>query len=253
MPSPHKMAIAADFEALLDKALAALPCFAGAEEKRLAPLLPKDFVLAGNYIKSFPQHGFSVSNSINESEQYLLSPTCCYPVFFDLQNSRHGQSIKVTHKNLCFRCEEYYAAGIRQIAYMMREYILMCEDLEEVTTWIEAVKTEVAQMLRGLGLTVDVEVATDPFFNSNDYKQKFQRDQNLKSEFVVGGVACGSVNLHLKAFSHACNIVSHEGKDYYSACFGLGYDRVYHQYLAAQAALTGTAQGAPEMGDLEHV
>ncbi len=232
----YPLAISANFEALLDKRLAALPCFAGAEEKRLAPILPKDFVLASNYFKSFPQHGFQVSNSIQEREQYLLSPTCCYPVFHDLSDSRHGKTLLVTHKNLCFRCEEYYEMGVRQISYLMREYIFMCEDLEEVITWIEIVKSEVALMLRGLGLTVSVEVATDPFFNSNDYKQKFQRDQSLKHEFLVQGVACGSVNLHLKAFSKSCNIRSREGKDYYSACFGLGYDRGYHQYLTFQNA-----------------
>lgn len=251
MPNPFQMAISPDFEAVLDKALAGLSCFTGAEEKRLAPMLPREFVLAGNYIKSFPQHAFQVSNSINEAEQYLLSPTCCYPVFYDLKDTKHGQSLKITHKNLCFRCEEYYASGMRQISYMMREYILMCEDLAEVTGWIETVKTEVAQMLRDLGLTVDIEVATDPFFNSNDYKQKFQRDQNLKHEFVIGGVACGSVNLHLKAFSHSCNITSNDGRDYYSACFGLGYDRVFHQYQEARKAALGAGDPQAKAEALE--
>jgi len=252
MSSPHEMAVSPAFEAVLDQALAGLPCFVGATEKRLAPLLPEKFVLAGNYIKSFPQHGFSVSNSVNEDERYLLSPTCCYPVFYDLKDSQHAESLLVTHKNLCFRCEEYYKPGIRQIAYTMREYILMCERLEDVAAWIEGVKAEVAEMLQGLGLSVDVEVATDPFFNSDDYKQKFQRDQNLKHEFVIGGVACGSVNLHLKAFSRSCNITSHGGHEYYSACFGLGYDRVYHQY---QASLERQAQEKPAIrtGELEHV
>lgn len=235
MKKSHTMAVSPEFEVILDDALANLPCFSGAIEKRIAPLLPEDFVLAGNYIKSFPQHGFSVSNSIKDEERYLLSPTCCYPVFYDLRDSQHAEKLLITHKNLCFRCEEYYEPGVRQIAYTMREYILMCEKLEDVTIWIEQVKSAVAEMLRSLDLTVDVDVATDPFFNSDDYKQKFQRDQNLKHEFVVGGIACGSVNLHLKAFSRSCNITSNSGQDYYSACFGLGYDRVFHQYQMSQS------------------
>lgn len=253
MPSQHQMAISAKFERVLDEALAKLECFSNAEEKRLAPMLPRDFVLSANYIKSFPQHGFNVSNSVNPEEKYLLSPTCCYPVFYDLQNSCHGKSILITHKSLCFRCEEYYASGLRQISYMMREYILMCENLDEVCAWIEQVKAQTVSMLSGFGLSVAVEVATDPFFNADDFKQKFQRDQNLKHEFVIGGVACGSVNLHLKAFSKSCNITSHEGNDYYSACFGLGYDRVYHQYCMVQEAEKVADEPSVSEGNLKHV
>lgn len=230
----HPMMITSDFEAQLDQGLAQLACFAGAEEKRLAPMIPKEFVLASNYIKSFPQHGFEVSNSIQTDEQYLLSPTCCYPVFHELTDTTHAGPVKITHKNLCFRCEEYYEKGLRQISYLMREYIMICEDLNDVTAWIEEVKIAVRDYLTSLGLDVFVEVATDPFFNANDYKQKFQRDQNLKHEFLVNGVAVGSVNLHLKAFSHSCKIRSDNGNDLYSACFGLGYDRVHYQYLEAQ-------------------
>lgn len=231
------LAISADFEALLDERLAALDCFSKATEKRLAPMLPKDFILAGNYIKSFPQHGFLVHNPVREGEEYLLSPTCCYPVFHDLIGSTHGDDLKITHKNFCFRSEDYYKKGVRQISYLMREYIYFNRDLDAVSNWISGVKDQVAGMLRGLGLNVSVDVATDPFFNSNDYKEKFQRDQNLKHEFVVGDVAVGSVNLHLKAFSKACGIRTEDGVEYYTACFGLGYDRVFHQYLVTKGTV----------------
>lgn len=253
MLPPYQILLTPQFERTLDDALAGLDCFAGAEEKRFAPMLPRDFVLAGNYVKSFPQHGLNVSNSISPKEEYLLSPTCCYPVFYDLRNSKHGESILITHKNLCFRCEEYYAPGLRQISYTMREYILMSEDLNEVNNWIDQVKAQVTQMLLDLGLETSLEVATDPFFNANDYKQKFQRDQNLKHEFVIGGIACGSVNLHLKAFSRSCNITSLNGRDLYSACFGLGYDRVYYQHCAAQDIAECAGDLRASKGNLEHV
>jgi len=41
-------------EAQLDAALAELPCFATPAELYLSPLLPKSFVLAQQYIDSFP-------------------------------------------------------------------------------------------------------------------------------------------------------------------------------------------------------
>lgn len=232
------LAIDATFERRLDHDLSCLPCFGGAIERRHAPLLPRDFVLAANYLKSFPQHGFTLDNAIQPDEQYLLSPTCCYPVFHALRGTTHAETTLITHKNLCFRCEDYYETGTRQISYMMREYIMLSPDLDRISAWIEDVKTEVATYLTSLGVKVEVEIATDPFFNANDYKQKFQRDQNLKSEFVVNGVACGSVNLHLRAFAKACAIESDDGAPMYTACFGLGYDRIYHQFLLAQQADT---------------
>lgn len=227
----HSMAISRAWENKLDTHLAALPCFADAQEKVVSPMLPQSFILAEKYIQSFPQHAFTVSNSQQASEKYLLSPTCCYPVFLLLKNTQLDGDTLITHKNICSRCESYYAEGERQITFLMREYIFFSDDLTKVQRWIESVKQEVSTMLAGLGLKVNVEKATDPFFNANDFRQKFQQDQNLKSEFLIGNVACGSVNLHLKAFSKSCDIKSSNGDDLYSACFGLGYDRVYKQHL----------------------
>ncbi|ENU36992.1 MULTISPECIES: hypothetical protein [Acinetobacter] len=227
----HSLAINRNHELFLDEQLANLKCFKGADEKLLSPMLPQSFILAEKYIKSFPQHAFTVSNSIQVNEKYLLSPTCCYPVFNSLKNTSLNGDTLITHKNYCSRCEDYYQEGERQITFLMREYIFFSEHLENVQNWIERVKEEVTEMICSLGLEVEVEKATDPFFNANDFRQKFQENQNLKSEFIVNGLACGSVNLHLKAFSKSCSITSGEGNDLFSACFGLGYDRIHKQFL----------------------
>lgn len=226
----HEMAIDRGFEQTLDRILEKLACFEGATEKVLSPMLPAEFVLAENYLKSFPQHGFTASNSIHINDNYLLSPTCCYPVFHSLRDAALEAITLITHKNLCFRSEDYYAKGERQISFLMREYIFFSDDLELVNRWIEEVKEQVLAAISELGLSVRTECATDPFFNANDYKQKFQENQNLKSEFLIDDLAVGSVNLHLKAFSRSCNINNKEGNSVYSACFGLGYDRIYHKY-----------------------
>lgn len=230
----HELVVPDSFVSMLDSGLGGLRCFSGAEERSYSPFLPRGFVLAKNYVNSFPQHAFLVENGVHAEERYLLSPTCCYPVFHALSGSRVSNGLMVTHKGYCFRCEEYYKTGVRQISYLMREYILLCEDLEVVTEWIEGVKRDVFAFISGLGLRVSVVKATDPFFNVDDYKEKFQRDQGLKHEFVINDVAVASVNLHLKAFSKSCEITSGDGKSLYSACFGLGYDRLYHQVFLAK-------------------
>lgn len=228
------MAIDRQFEAMLDRLLAALPCFQQAFETAISPMLPETFVLAKNYFKSFPQHGFLASNALQEKERYLLSPTCCYPVFHAMMDTKLEGETLITHKNICFRCEEYYESGERQITFLMREYVFFSESLDVINDWIDRVKQEVSLMITELGLDVKIEKATDPFFNINDFKLKFQESQNLKSEFIIDQIACGSVNLHLKAFSKACNIHSATDKQVYSACFGLGYDRIYQKYVEQQ-------------------
>lgn len=227
----HTMAIKREFESKLDQGLAELKCFEGAVEKMVSPLLPMRFILASKYVSSFPQHAFTVSNRMQAGEDFLLSPTCCYPIFHTMQSSRLEGNTLITHKNQCFRCEKYYVEGERQISFLMREYIFFSDDLNTVQRWVSDVKSDVRLMLVNLGLEVDIERATDPFFNSDDFRLKFQESQELKSEFLINGVACGSVNLHLKAFSRSCDIKTQDGEDLYSACFGLGYDRVYQQYL----------------------
>ena len=231
----HFMAITPAFEKKLDEGLASLSCFSNAEEEKYAPMLPQDFILASNYIKSFPQHGFTVGNSIQEGEKYLLSPTCCYPVFNGKRGTRVSGETLITHKNMCFRCEEYYEPGTRQISFLMREYIMFSSDLTRVTAWIDDVKKQVYTFISSLGLKAEVLSATDPFFNAEDYKQKFQKDQNLKSEFVVDDIAVASVNLHLRAFANACDIKAEDGKPLYTACFGMGYDRMISRVAAAEA------------------
>jgi seryl-tRNA synthetase len=222
----QSLAISRDLEARLDRALALLPCFETRNELYLSPMLPGDFVLAKNYIKSFQQHSFIVENSVNESEKYLLSPTCCYPVFKKLADSQISDPYLVTHKNICFRCEANYERGVRQSSFLMREYILFSSDIDYVHEWIKLVKEQVVMMLSDMGISARIEKASDPFFNANDFKRKIQESENLKSEFIVDQVAIGSVNSHLKSFSKSCNIKSKKGDYFYSACFGLGYDRV---------------------------
>lgn len=223
---PRQFTSRRDREAQLDSALAELSCFASPTEVHLSPLLPVDFVLAKHYIDSFPHQALVAFNSQRGSEGFLLSPTCCYPVFHHLKGSVVQEPALITHKNTCFRREEHYKVGVRQQAFVMREYILFASNIDYVKSWIETVKNDVLGILLGLGVEASVEKATDPFFNPNDFKQKFQANENLKSEFLVEGLAVGSVNLHLKSFSKSCGITSHNGEPLYSACFGLGYDRV---------------------------
>jgi hypothetical protein len=224
-------------EAKLDRNLAELGAFSGAQETFLNPMLPSDFVLAASYAKSFTQHAFTVGNTMHGS-RFLMSPTCCYPLFYSLTDTKLSGINLFTHKNICFRCEAEYTTARRQGVFLMREYIIFAEELAAVRAWIETVQSDVFSLLTGFGLKVSVEKATDPFFNPTDLRQKFQEEQNLKSEFIVDGLAVGSLNLHLQAMSRNCRITGTDGAPLFTGCFGLGYDRV--------AGLINRSEGVPE-------
>lgn len=249
MVGQHLFCVTSEQEALFDRELSKLECFRSATALRLSPLLPEEFVLAANYMKSFPQHAFRVTNSLSGGSGYLLSPTCCYPVFSHLSGVTLTQRRIFTHKNQCYRREEYIRAGERQSAFLMREYIVFDPDIELLRAWIEAVKLGVYGLLSGFGLAPSLDAASDPFFNPDDYKHKIQRDEKLKTEFVIDGLAVASVNLHLRSFTNACSIRDPQGRPLYSACFGLGYDRlayVLNRYARSEQAL---AEGASKEAD----
>lgn len=224
-----------DAEARIDRMLAAISPFADAEELRLSPLIPRESVLAQHYVRSFPQHALVVSGVTDPDTQFLLAPTTCYAVFDHLAGVELAGRSLFTHKNTCFRHEDTYRAGERQASFLMREFVLLTTDVDVAHAWIEQIKRDVpAALADEFGVTAVVEKASDPFFDPKDLHLKFQESENLKSEFVVDGLAVASVNLHLQAFARSCHLRSVDGKPVYSACFGLGYDRLVATSTAAR-------------------
>jgi len=215
-----------DIERQLDDLLQKVNVFNGAMEICPPPILPLDFILAKKYSNSFPQHAVNAIGIDGSQAKYMLSPTCCYPVFRSLEASRLSGDLLVTSKNNCFRNEKEFIPSVRQLAFKMREYIFLSSDFDRVSQWVADVKTQIPVSLKSLGVESSVEKATDPFFNPRDFQQAMQSAENLKSEFICNGISLGSINMHLKAFSKSCNIVNEAGELVYTACFGLGYDRV---------------------------
>lgn len=215
-----------DVEYRLDEMLSGMAVFENAEEVTLAPILPINFVLAQKYRGSFPHHTLEGMDVVNGGAKFMLSPTCCYPIFHLLQGTSFCKDALYTNKSHCFRNELECIEGVRQLSFKMREYVFISSDVDVVYLWIDRVKIEIPQALGLLGIQVETVKATDPFFNPLDFQQLLQKSENLKSEFVHNGVSLASVNLHLKAFSRSCGLLDESGKHVYTACFGLGYDRV---------------------------
>jgi seryl-tRNA synthetase len=90
-----------------------------------------------------------------------------------------------------------------------------------------------AELLRALGLDVQVVLAHDPFFGRGGrVMAATQREQELKHELLVAMTsegspsAAASTNYHLDHFGQAFAIRTADGEVAHSACIGFGLERV---------------------------
>ena len=170
------------------------------------------------------------TNSLTPTD-VMMVPAVCYPLYpassgtlkaggrlVDLNGYvfRHEPSIDPARMQL-FRMREFVRIGTPDEASAHRDY------------WLK--KGE--EILKSLGLDIEVVVANDPFFGRGGRLRKAtQREQVLKHEFVVpicntmGPTAIGSVNYHLDSFGSKFDIRTSNGEIAHSACLGFGLERV---------------------------
>ena len=88
------------------------------------------------------------------------------------------------------------------------------------------------ELLRGIGLAVDFEVATDPFFGrTGRFLAASQREQELKFEVSVQvagpePTAVASFNYHEDHFTSIYGIELADGTRAQTACLGFGHERI---------------------------
>ena len=125
----------------------------------------------------------------------------------------------------------------------MRE--IVCVGPEEVAkNHLLRAKDVVTKLCAQLGLDVRLEVATDPFFDKNGGKAKMQRLFPVKEEFVVDGLAIGSVNYHRNFFGERCDIRAGDDTAH-TSCLAFGLERWVHA-LTARFGGTDAAVSAIE-------
>lgn len=223
------------------------------------PVIPRELLVQTDYLKSFPDLVGSVDTFRGDDHlhaellsllergedwtsklvpaEVVLRPAACHPLY-PLCTGRlpeGGRRFEV--HGWCFRCEPSLDPA-RMQAFRMHEFVYV-GDPEGATAhrdrWLERGE----QMLRSLGLEVDVVVANDPFFGRvGKVLAAGQRDEALKLEFVCpitssqAPTAITSVNRHQDHFGVNFHIESADGAVAHSACFAVGADRTALALLA---------------------
>jgi seryl-tRNA synthetase len=115
--------------------------------------------------------------------------------------------------------------------FHMRELVRLGEP-ETVQAWRDAWRDRALELLRGVGLAADFDVAADPFFGrSGRMLAASQKEQALKFEILVAiaepdKTAVASFNYHQEHFAEVHGLELAGGGVAHTACLGFGLERV---------------------------
>jgi seryl-tRNA synthetase len=239
--------------------VAALVSRAGAgeapEQLRFPPVLPRRDLETVGYLKSFPHLAGSIfafsGSEAQAAEQYdracrhedwsefqemtdlVLTPAACYPVYpaIAARGRLPEGGVTVDAGGAYVFRREPSGDPARLQMFHQREIVRLGEP-ETVQAWRDSWRDRAVELLRGIGLEVALDVATDPFFGrSGRMLAASQREQQLKFEVLVQiagpePTAVASFNYHQDHFASAYGLEASDGAGAHTACLGFGLERI---------------------------
>jgi seryl-tRNA synthetase len=157
--------------------------------------------------------------------EYALPSAACYSAYLDLSGTRLDGAHKITTVATCFRRENHFEGLRRLLSFTMREVVCV-GDREAVLDHASSFKKRIGDFARRLGLPLEVQAATDPFFEKDAARTLMQQLFPVKEEFVFGGsLAIASVNFHRNFFGERCDITLADGSPAFTSCVAFGLER----------------------------
>jgi seryl-tRNA synthetase len=160
----------------------------------------------------------------------VLTPAACYPVYPSFTGTIPEGGHLVDMQNWVFR-HEPSPEPTRMQAFRVREFVRVGTG-DTVVEWRDMWLKRGVDLLQGLGLPANSDVASDPFFGrGGKMLAGSQRDQKLKFEVLIPIIseekptACCSFNYHQDHFGKTFGIKTPEGDTAQTACLGFGLER----------------------------
>jgi seryl-tRNA synthetase len=184
--------------------------------------------------------------------RYVLPSAACYGVYLHLQGSVVTAPRFVTTVATCFRNESAFDDLRRLWSFSMREIVCL-GTAAEVQAHLGASKRRILDLAAELGFALDVEVASDPFYQPQGSRAVMQQLFPQKEELLYGkSLAIASLNFHRNFFGERCRIAGADGAPVFTGCVAFGLERWLHALLdrfagdtaAALAAVAGARRGA---------
>jgi seryl-tRNA synthetase len=246
------------FDALVTRAAAA----EDPEPLAHPPVFPRAELERNDYLASFPHLAGSVfgfegdeqdaASQLALAEHHedwsgfqtmtdlVLLPAACYPLYPQVAARGplpEGGLTLDTRDSYVFR-REPSSDPARMQSFHMRE-IVKVADKETVLDWREEWRGRAAELLRALGLEIELDVANDPFFGrAGRMLASQQRDQQLKWELMApvaegSQTAIASSNYHQDHFGLAYDIRTADDQVAHTGCMAFGEERVTLTLFAA--------------------
>ena len=248
---------------LLDETFTRWALDAGADEISAPPVYPIDELANLDVYVNFPHlalvAGGLEAPASGPSERDLvpngvqaphlgLSTATCFGAYLLFQGTQVPQDTLVTLVNRCFRKESHFDGLRRLLSFQMRE-IVAIGSFAHTQAVIARFRERIEEFLRRLSLDVDVQPASDPFFQAEGPRALLQRLQPVKYEFQVDGLAIASVNTHRNFFGERCRITSGpDGATAFTGCVAFGLERwvsvLVDRYGTAEAARSEVEQAS---------
>ncbi len=233
----------------------------GPEQLRFPPVLPRHDLERIEYLKSFPHLAGSIfafdGTEAQATEQYgracrhedwsefqemtdlVLTPAACYPVYpaIAARGALPAGGVTVDAGGAYVFRREPSDDPARLQMFHQREIVRLGEP-HLVQAWRDAWRERALELLGGLGLEVELDLASDPFFGrSGRMLTASQRQQELKFEVLtqIAGpapTAVASFNYHQDHFASVYGLECADGEPAHTACLGFGLERITIALLA---------------------
>jgi acyl carrier protein/seryl-tRNA synthetase len=246
----------------LDQALFNLALELGAQPLQFPSLVCRSVLEKAEYPKAFPHLILAATpvkdpsaptpqllNASNLGEpHWCLSPAVCYHAYAHLAGQKLDSPTILTARGRCFRHEDYFDPGRRQLEFEMREIILI-GPADWVSQNATAFKDKLTELMIHLNLPGDWQGAQDPFFMPVAKGQALmQQIKETKLEYCTPGpnpLALASVNRHADFFGRRFDIRDDQGQFAHTACLAAGLDRWCHT-LAQERQFTSSQPLTPD-------
>ncbi len=225
------------------------------EQMRFPPILPRADLERIGYLKTFPHLAGSIfafdGSEAQAAEQHerasrhedwsefqamtdlVLTPAACYPVYpaIAARGTLAPGGVTVDAGGAYVFRREPSEDPTRLQMFHQREIVRIGEP-DVVRTWRDTWRERAVEVLSGIGLEVETDLASDPFFGrSGRMLTAGQREQQLKFEVLtqIAGpdrTAVASFNYHQDHFASAYGIRLADGSTAHTACLGFGLERI---------------------------